>query len=591
MTNNTSIFKPLVRKTHLARNLFDLSYRNLFNAPVGALLPCFIKDVNPNESFVITPNIFTRTQTLNTAAFARLKQNVDFFFVPYRLLNSQFGNFFSATKYPTNFVDYAAQSKTSAGVTSMPYIDLIHLYKSLLSFKDTTVTQDVVGWSKAKGALRLLDLLGYGSPSSFTDQPADTEHFNVNPFRLQAYQKVYNDFFRLPLYEPIKPQSWNTDSKSYLYATGDGSLPKPSLELKFGGFGTSASSPFGDQTCDDFLVLHYANWKKDYYTSIRPSYEAAEWTTANQNIAPMLPHVSHFQSDVDVSVGATKSGQSLTAGLDVSPNDTEFTIPINSLRAAYALDKLTRSSIYAKNGSYAEQVAARFGVRPLDNSSSIYLGSIDSPIQISEVTSTSDTLSVSSSSVSGSQLGDIAGQGSSYTRGQIKYESKEHGIILGIYCCVPEADYQSTKIDRMNTCLQRGDYFQPEFADLGQQPTYLYEFGTSFNTSSQRKLLDNVIGYNYRYAQYKTSIDEVHGELVNNRTQQSWVAPRGASDAFVMNTANGVPLKELKVNPAIVNPIFAIAYDGTQKTDQLLVNAFFDVKAFRPMSVYGVPNL
>lgn len=207
------------------------------------------------------------------------------------------------------------------------------------------------------------------------------------------------------------------------------------------------------------------------------------------------------------------------------------------------------------------------------------------------MTSTSDTLSVSSSSVSGSQLGDIAGQGSSYTRGQIKFESKEHGIILGIYSCVPEADYQSTKIDRMNTCLQRGDYFQPEFADLGQQPTYLYEFGTSFNTASQRKLLDNVIGYNYRYAQYKTSIDEVHGELVNNRTQQSWVAPRGASDAFVMNTANGVPLKELKVNPAIVNPIFAIAYDGTQKTDQLLVNAFFDVKAFRPMSVYGVPNL
>lgn len=590
MPTNTSIFKPLVRKTHLARNLFDLSYRNLFNAPVGALLPCFVKDVNPNESFVITPNIFTRTQTLNTAAFARMKQNVDFFFVPYRLLNSQFGNFFSATKYPSNFVDFAAQSKNSQGVSQMPYLDLIHLYKSLLSFKDSTVTQDVVGWSKAKGALRLLDLLGYGSPSSFTDQPAENEHFNVNPFRLQAYQKVYNDFFRLPLYEPIKPQSWNTDAKSYIYASGDGSLPKPTLELKFGGFGTSAAT-FQDQTCDDFLILHYANWKKDYYTSIRPSYEAAEWTTSNQNIAPLLPHVTTFNSDVSVSVGATRSGQSLTAGLDVSPNDSEFSIPINSLRAAYALDKLTRSTIYAKNGSYAEQVAARFGVRPIDNSSSTYLGSIDSPIQISEVTSTSDTLSVSSSSVSGSQLGDIAGQGSSYTRGQIKFESKEHGIILGIYSCVPEADYQSTKIDRMNTCLQRGDYFQPEFADLGQQPTYLYEFGTSFNTASQRKLLDNVIGYNYRYAQYKTSIDEVHGELVNNRTQQSWVAPRGASDAFVMNTANGVPLKELKVNPAIVNPIFAIAYDGTQKTDQLLVNAFFDVKAFRPMSVYGVPNL
>ena len=258
---------------------------------------------------MITPNIFTRTQTLNTAAFARLKQNVDFFFIPYRLLNRQFGNFFSATKYPTNFVDYAAQSKKAQGVTQMPYIDLIHLYKSLLTFKDSQATQDVVGWSKAKGALRLLDLLGYGSPSTFTDQPADTEHFNVNPFRLQAYQKVYNDFFRLPLYEPIKPESWSTDSKSYYYAVGSGVAGNPAtLELKFGGFGTSGV-PFADQSCDDFLTLHYANWKKDYYTSIRPSYEAAEWTTANQNIAPLLPSVTKFQSDPTVGVGATKSGQ------------------------------------------------------------------------------------------------------------------------------------------------------------------------------------------------------------------------------------------------------------------------------------------
>ena len=190
------------------------------------------------------------------------------------------------------------------------------------------------------------------------------------------------------------------------------------------------------------MILHYANWKKDYYTSIRPSYEAAEWTTANQNIAPLLPDVTTYGTRVSAGVASSKSGQTLTPSVDFE-EDAGISIPINSLRAAYALDKLTRSSIYAKNGSYAEQVAARFGVRPMDNSSSTYLGSIDSPIQISEVTSTSDTISVSGAGVSGSQLGDIAGQGSSYTRGQIKFESKEHGIILGIYSCVPEADRRS----------------------------------------------------------------------------------------------------------------------------------------------------
>lgn len=76
--------KSLRNKT--SRNGFDLSFKKNFTAKAGELLPVMVKEVLPGDSFKIDLKSFTRTQPINTAAFARIREYYDFYFVPYDLL-------------------------------------------------------------------------------------------------------------------------------------------------------------------------------------------------------------------------------------------------------------------------------------------------------------------------------------------------------------------------------------------------------------------------------------------------------------------------------------------------------------------------
>lgn len=69
-----------------SRNGFDLSTKRNFTAKVGEILPVWWKYVCPGDKFDINLSHFCRTVPVNTAAFARLRQYYDFFFVPIETL-------------------------------------------------------------------------------------------------------------------------------------------------------------------------------------------------------------------------------------------------------------------------------------------------------------------------------------------------------------------------------------------------------------------------------------------------------------------------------------------------------------------------
>ena len=73
-------------RNNVSRNGFDLSFKKNFTAKAGELLPVMVKEVLPGDVFDINLSTFTRTQPINTAAFARMREYYDFFFVPYNLL-------------------------------------------------------------------------------------------------------------------------------------------------------------------------------------------------------------------------------------------------------------------------------------------------------------------------------------------------------------------------------------------------------------------------------------------------------------------------------------------------------------------------
>ena len=125
-------------KNKVNRNAFDLSHRHMFTAQVGELLPVFSQWVNPNETFKIGYNGKTRTAALNSDAFTRIRENIQYYFVPFQSLWRFFeGQVNNMTKGDAgqNIAKIAANSSTSAPLsTAMPYISYVDLAKFLNAY-------------------------------------------------------------------------------------------------------------------------------------------------------------------------------------------------------------------------------------------------------------------------------------------------------------------------------------------------------------------------------------------------------------------------------------------------------------------------
>lgn len=552
---NNSIFARNAHRANLQRNAFDLSFTSKFTASVGMLLPCFCKEVNPNEHFRINPEMFLRTVPLNSAAYVRLKQYCEFYFVPTRLLWRSFPQFIAGTSN-----QFSTAIRDGSKFSSVPTWDFNTLL-TLLSYSGT----DTCGYPFKYGAVRLLDLLGYGVNVSNVDtliaaNTAKPFAFKVSPFRMLAYQKIYSDFYRNPLYESIDVENFNVDN-------------------------TSSSSSIANQT-SSMMYLRYRDWKKDYFNAVSPQFQGNDFMSAS-----FTPFVFPSAGQ-DVNANPTSwshKNDNYQGGLSINQpsGGSSAGITVANLRSAYALDKLYRLMVSAKDGSYSEQMRTRFGVdAPDDDWKSKFIGAIDAPVTIGDVTTTSDTYNETEQS--GAIPGTLYGNGWSQSKGTIDFTSKEHGIIMGIFSILPECDYQSDQIDAFNTKLKREDFFVPEFADLGKQPTPIYQFKFSKDTD-----MTKVLGWNLRYSEYKTSLDMVHGvfnsdDKFQNQSYNAWVAPRNQT---LSQYSNGATVSFFKALPSVLNQIMVQQYDGTEQTDQFLVNAGFNVQAIRPMSIYGEPSL
>lgn len=636
---STSIFKKLHSTASPSRNAFDLSYHSNYTNRVGLLTPCFVKEVNPNEKFSIDVNSFVRTQPLNTAAFARIKHNIDFFFVPYRAIYHNFGNFYTRTRFNSrSWTNYGDDTQVPL-ISRESWKRMFDTYYKGVSastdnlpvFSDSKLC-DIHGYSILSGAPRLLDMLGYGyidfyslrnNCTIFDDVNAsigddDTKHgdhwigmsfpnVNLNPLRLCAYQKVYQDFYRNSLYEVLDCETYSLDGY-----TDEDRIPE-SMLLKL-------------------ITQRYINFKPDKYTITRPSFAGANF----------IGYQSIQMDDVGTSRNTTPQldfSDKSSSNYGQAFFDVPSTLDVNTIRAAFALDKLGKLMERSEDGSYSAQIKARFGVAPReDGDSSIFIGSYDDNVIINEVVSTADTQSTDFET--GEALGRISGRGLSSGNGHIEFESSEHGVIIGIEYFLPETDYSSYGVDYFNTCTRPSDYYCPEFDNLGYLPYYsqnifanskAYDMNVYNGSPSEHTTWDSVkafannylLGYNLPFIDYKTSVDEVHGEFRTNRSLSAWSACRNLSPK---DFKNGLPKSFFKVDPAYLDNIFTVtaAYKNSEKNDDgvyiypqpkqlfglkdigrltykfdLLSQAYdhflcstqFNVTALRPMSVYGLPNV
>lgn len=581
-----SVFNLNTLKAHPERNAFDLSHNDVFSCAPGMLLPISCTEVLPNEHYEINPQIFLRTMPLNSAAFVRLRQHIEFFFVPMRVLCRQFNQFVVGTKYPISSL-----SQLNEFNLSLPSARLNALREVYLN----STSVDGLGISLQHGMLRLYDLLGYGFvssriidnqnyPDQYVDQLTDPKVTQSSPslslLRFCAYQKVYQDFYRNPYWESVDASCFNLDDK----------------------FGVSLTYQNDSKRLLSLTQLRYRNWSKDFFTSVQPSFQGAPFVTRPVDMSSFSVdgndgYVNNFlPASKKLSLKTSLLGSSEFDGASMyAASNAGLTIPVHNIRAAFALDKLYRLQQQSGNGSYGEQIRTRFGFGGVhDDWKATYIGGSSSPISIGEVITTANTQvqGEKDQTVLG-QTGDIYGKASSVNDAKIIFDTKEHGIIIGIFSVSPDADYNSSCIDPHNFKLKFEDFFQPEFDRLGHQPLNSYFLSCiSPNpvSSDSRKWLQRVVGFQNRYLEYKTGLDKVHGQFCSGGFLSAWSAPRNSgllldtpSDGSIFN------LYSLKVSPKIMNSICSVSFDGTESTDPILVDSHISIKAIRPMSVSDEP--
>lgn len=552
---NIMSLKSLRNKT--SRNGFDLSFKKNFTAKAGELLPVMVKEVLPSDSFKINLRSFTRTQPINTAAFARIREYYDFYFVPYDLLWNKANTVL--TQMYDNPQHSVSMNPTDNFVLSgtMPSITASGLAKYLVNVNDSGEELNYFGYNRALCSAKLMEYLGYGNFYRYAkgDQFTWDEHpllnnLNFNIFGFLAYQKIYSDYYRDSQWERIAPSTFNVD---FMDGSGNNSI-EPYLD------GDSSSDIITNYNLFD---LRYCNWQKDLFHGL-------------------VPHQQYGESAV-VQTSDVESG-----------NPTDFTIL--ALRQAEFLQKwkeITQSG----NKDYKDQIEKHWGVSAGDALSEMctYLGGISSSLDINEVVN---------SNITGDNAADIAGKGTGVSNGYINFNAgARYGVIMCIYHCLPLLDYTADLLESAFTKVNATDYAIPEFDRVGMEAVPFAkminplknEGGLNFTAFASM-----IMGYAPRYIDYKTSVDSSIGGFRD--TLKNWVISYGnTSICNQLSTLKGPALSGpepsvapmnytfFKVNPDCLNPLFAVAVDSEISTDNFLCSSFFDVKVVRNLDTDGLP--
>lgn len=579
--------KSLRNKT--SRNGFDLSFKKNFTAKAGELLPVMVKEVLPGDSFKIDLKSFTRTQPINTAAFARIREYYDFYFVPYDLLWNKANTVL--TQMYDNPQHSVSMNPTDNFVLSgtMPSITASGLAKYLVSVNDSGEELNYFGYNRALCSAKLMEYLGYGNFYRYAkgDQFTWDEHpllnnLNFNIFGFLAYQKIYSDYYRDSQWERIAPSTFNVD---FMDGSGNNSI-EPYLN------GDSSSDII---THYNLFDLRYCNWQKDLFHGLVPH---QQYGTASA-VDVFLPKSLSFGDMHQKPSSAFQVGQNLLSSsvyLNNPSSESVLSFSILALRQAEFLQKwkeITQSG----NKDYKDQIEKHWGVSAGDALSEMcsYLGGIASSLDINEVVN---------SNITGDNAADIAGKGTGVSNGYINFDAgAKYGVIMCIYHCLPMLDYTADLVESAFIKVNAADYAIPEFDRVGMEAV---PFAKMINPLKNEDGLNftpfasMVMGYAPRYIDYKTSVDSSIGGFRD--TLKNWVISYGnTSICNQLSTLKGPALSGpepsvsyinysfFKVNPNCLDPLFAVAVDSEISTDQFLCSSFFDVKVVRNLDTDGLP--
>lgn len=614
-------------RNHPHRSGFDLSRRICFTSKAGELLPVYYKLVYPGDKFQIRHQLFTRTQPVNTAAYTRIREYLDWYFVPLRLINKNLpqalmnmqnnpvqASGIGANKIVTNDIPWTAlgnDGTVGRGLASF----LQYMYEGAYDKKISPVL-NFFGFNAGTCGAKLAMMLRYGnfiSPSyngssksfGLSASPdfsllAYNTGYSVNIIPFAAYQKIYADHFRFSQWEKNEPYTYNFD----WYSGGN----------VFASFASGYSDSIKEYVSgNNLFTLRYANWPKDLFMGVMPNSQLGD-----VSVVDVLPISSDSPNLIGDVVGVTTGNVNAT-GLIAMNGTTEpgvfnmrpartpdtntvlrAVISNPSLQASFSVLQLRMAEAvqrYREVSQVADQTArdqiyAHFGVTlsPALSDTCFRIGGSASNVDISEVVNTflgPDTETEA----------NIKGKGVGTGQGGTSFSSDEYGILMAIYHIVPLLDYVITGQPQDLLYTNTADLPFPEFDSIGMQSLH---FGRFFNYKTVAFISDptrSVMGYTPRFIDLKTDYDEVYGAF--RSTLKSWVAPLNPDylSKWVSSTilpGESAPVYSLnygffKVNPSVLDSIFRLKADSSMDTDQFLSSLYLDIKAVRNFDYDGMP--
>lgn len=623
MANIMDMFKALNKPS---RNGFDLGKWNRFTAKAGELLPVYSKLVRKGDKFNVNTQFITNTRPLNSDAYCSIREYYNWYFVPMHLMWDKFN------EWSVDLKDNVQVASSINGNTPLserhPYFTTAQIYDVINGLDNLSLEQNklnIFGFERGRLARKLMHYLDYGD--FYKPENSIIRNLEMNPWRLLAYNKIYQDWHRDSQWESARPALFNLN-----YMTGaEGTNQIPMDEM--------------DLTKWTMCDIRYANWQKDYFMGLLPNSQFGDAASVdmgslgiqlnsptelafsnvyNEDYNPSSPRITAFNgSGQDIkkvlnSAGGYSSinndGTVVTSGFDRSQswyfNQGAITklrqaigLPSNStssmssaftilaLRQAEALQKYKEIKM-ANKQDFPSQVYAQEGYKPSDAYShrSIWLKGFDSTIDINPVVNTN---------LADANAAVIRGRGLSAGQGNFTFDAEVDGVLMCIYHAVPILDYAIDGIHPDNLKTYLSDYANPIFDRTGMQQVHLANL---MNNDPDFPLFDNhdetlLLGYGPIYLDYKTDYTTIHGAFYNGGLE-SWVAPISAE--YIRNWLEGnqsgdyafwkgLNANFFKVDPATLNPIFTTPVDSEVNSDQFWCNVRCSVSAVRNLDRDGLP--
>lgn len=546
MNRNSEQHYAQVPHAEIRRAKFKRDFNLLTTMNEGDLVPIYLDEVLPADTFKINLNALVRMATPLYPVMDNAYMDFYFFFVPARLLWKHFQNLMGQN----DSTFWAEQTEYTTPVTTAPE----------------------GGWN-------------VGTLADYFGIPTGVSGLKVNSLPFRAYAKVWNEWFRDEnLQQPVTQSMDDTTTTGVNTGTNLSDAEAGGLPLK---------------------VCKY----KDYFTSCVPSPQKSTEPvqlpmTGNAQIvwpnsAETMANGEIFQDgggnlenipiNSNMKLAASKknnkSGKALVMfGGQTNASEINYTsmqadlstvtaATINDLRQAIAVQHIFERD--ARTGTrYKEILKGAWGVTSPDArlDRSEYIGGHRMPINVNQVIQTSSTDSTSPQGNTG------AYSMTTLSRNMCTYSATEHGYVLGLAAIRVDHSYQQG-LSRLWTRNTRFSYYDPMLANLGEQAVLNQEIYAQGKPQDEE-----VFGYQEAWADYRYRTNMVTSEMRSTyaQTLDAW---HYADKYDALPTLSSTWIKEGTEN---IDRTLAVQ---SYNSHQFICNFYYNQAWTRPMPIYSVPGI